>query len=139
MVGGTTDGGQTAGQQVPEDLVTMREAAQAVGVITGTVHSWVKAGRLTAHIQSFQRGHRVSLAAVRALCAPLDPQTPPDARLVYAVVRAVGVSKGRIRIWAQRGLLPSWHGTHGMLVREGDVRALAQKRGVLPPSDKAEE
>ncbi len=138
-MGGTADGGQAAGQEVPEDLVTMREAAQAVGVITGTVHSWVKAGRLTAHIQSFQRGHRVSLAAVRALCAPLDPQTPPDARLVYEVVRAVGVSKGRIRIWAQRGLLPSWQSRHGLLVREADVRALVQKQGALLPSDKAGE
>ena len=134
-MGGTADGEQTAGQDAPEDMVTVREAAKAVGVVTSTVHSWVKAGRLTAHTQSFQRGHRVSLGAVRALCAPSDPQTPPEARLVYEVVRAVGVSKGRIRIWAQRGLLPSWHGTHGMLVREGDVRALAQKQGLLPPSD----
>jgi len=69
---------------------------------------------------------RVSLAAVRALCAPSDPQTPPDARLVYEVAQAVGLDRDRIRVWAQRGLLPSWQGRHGMLVRVADVRALAQ-------------
>jgi len=134
-MGGAADGGQMAGQDAPEDLVTVREAAQAVGVVAGTVHSWVKAGRLTAHTQSFQRGHRVSLGAVRALSAPSDPQTPPEARLVYEVARAVGVSKGRIRIWAREGLLPSWRGPHGLLVRESDVRAVAQKQGLLPRSD----
>jgi len=132
---GTADGGQTMGQDAPEDLMSVREAAQAVGVVAGTVHSWVKAGRLTAHTQSFQRGHRVSLGAVRALSAPSDPQTPTEARLVYEVARAVGVSKGRIRIWARQGLLPSWRGPHGLLVRESDVRALAQQQGLLPRSD----
>jgi len=132
-MGGTADSGQTVGQDAPEDLVTVREAAQAGGFSVATVYSWVKAGRLTA--QPSPRGRRVSQAAVRALYAPSDPQTPPEARLVYEVARAVGVSKGRIRIWARRGLLPSWHGPHGILVRESDVRALAQKQGLLPPSD----
>jgi len=36
-------------------------------------------------------------------------------------------------------LLPSWRGPHGMLVRESDVRALAQQRGLLPPGDEVGE
>ncbi len=130
---------QTAGQEAPEDLVTVREAAQAVGVWATTVHSWIRSGRLTAHAQPPPRGRRVNLSAVRALCAPSDPQTPPEARLVYEVAHAVGLPKWRIRIWAQRGLLLSWHGPHGRLVREGDVRAVAQKQGLLPPTDEAGE
>jgi len=138
-MGGTADGGQMTPQAAPEDLVSVREAAQAVGVVAGTVHSWVKAGRLTAYAQPSPQGRRVSLAADRALSAPSDPQTPPEARLVYEVARAVGVGKWHLTRWAQRGLLPSWRGPHGLLVREADVRALAQKQGVLPPSDKAGE
>jgi len=135
MMGGTADGGQAAAQDAPEGLVTVLEAAQAVGVMDSTVYRWIKSGRLT--VQPGPGVRRVSLAAVRALCAPLDPQTPPEALLVYDVARAVGLSKGRIRIWAERGLLPSWQSYHGLLVREEDVRALAQKQGALPPSDKA--
>ena len=135
-MGGTADGGQTAGQDASEDLVRVREAAQAVGLKAGAVYSWIARGLLTAYAQP-PRGRRVSLAAVRALAAPLDPQTPPEARLVYEVAHAVGLPKGRIRIWAQRGLLPSWHGPHGRLVREDDVRALAKKQGVLLPGDES--
>jgi len=108
-----------------------------VGLTPRIVHGWIRSGRLP--VQPGAGVRRVSLATVRALIAPSDPQTPPEARLVYEVAQAVGLHKGRIRIWAQRGLLPSWHGPHGRLVREADVRALAQKRGVLPPSDKAGE
>ncbi len=139
MSTGTADGGQTVGQDAPEDLVTVREAAQAVGVTDNTVQSWIKSGRLTTYAPLPPRGCRVSLAAVRALAAPLDPQTPPEARLVYEVARAVGVGKWHLTCWAQRGLLPSWRGRHGLLVRESDVRAVAQKQGALPPSDKAGE
>jgi len=131
---GTADGGQAAGQAVPEDLVSVLEAAQAVGVMDSTVYRWIKSGRLTAYGPGVRR---VSLSAVRALCAPRDPQTPPEVLLVYEVARAVGVSKGRIRIWAERGLLPSWRGRHGLLVREADVRAVAQKQGLLPPDAEA--
>jgi len=134
-MGGTADGGQTAGQDAPEDMVSVREAAQVVGLKAPALHYWIRQGRLTS--QPGPGVRRVSLAAVRALCAPLDPQTPPEARLVYEVARVVGVPKGRIWIWAQRSLLPSWHGSHGLLVREVDVRALAQKRGLLPRSDEA--
>ncbi len=136
-MGGTADGGQTVAQEAPEDLMTVREAAQAVGVTDSSVYSWIKSGRLTAY--GPRRGRRMSLAALRALCAPLDPQTPSEALLVYDVAHAVGLPKGRIRGWARRGLLPSWRGRHGLLVREADVRALAQKQGALPPSDKAGE
>jgi len=136
-MGGTADGGQTAGQQAPEDLVTVREAAQAVGVTPPTMHRWIRSGRLT--VQPGPGALRVSLAAVRALCAPFDPQTPPEARLVYEVAQAVGMDRERIRGWARRGLLPSWQSRHGLLVREVDVRAVAHRQGLLPPNAEAEE
>jgi len=137
-MGGTADGGQTAGQDASEDLVRVREAAQAVGLKAGAVHSWIARGLLTAYAQP-PRGRRVSLAAVRALAAPLDPQTPPEARLVYEVARAVGVERWHLTRWAQRGLLPSWRGRHGLLVRESDVRAVAHRQGLLPPDAEAGE
>jgi len=125
-MGGTADGGQTAGQEAPEDLVSVREAAHAVGFTPPTVHLWIRSGRLSA--QPSPRGRRVSLAAVRAVCAPCDPQTPPEARLVHEVAQAARVDKDRIRIWVRQGLLPSWSGPHGMLVRAADVRAVAQQQ-----------
>jgi len=137
MSTGAADGGQAAGQDASEDLVRVREAASAVGVTAPAVHRWIRNGRLI--VQPGPGVRRVSLSAVRALCAPSDPQTPPEARLVYEVAHAVGLPKDRIRIWAQRGLLPSWQSRHGRLVRVADVRALAQKRGVLPPTDEAGE
>jgi len=124
-------------QAVPADLVSVRDAAQAVGLTAPAVHRWIRSGWLTVPPGPGVR--RVSLGAVRALCAPSDPQTPPEARLVYDVAQAVGLDRERIRIWAQRGLLPSWQSRHGRLVREADVRALAQKQGVLPPDAEAEE
>jgi len=139
MSTGKADGEQTAGQDAPEDLVTVREAAQAVGVTPQAVRGWINGGRLTAYAQSHPQGRRVSLAAVRALSAPRDPQAPPEAVLVYEVARAVGVPKGRIRVWVRQGLLPRWQSYHGLLVRAADVRALAQKRGVLPPDAEAGE
>ncbi len=136
-MGGTADGEQTAGQDAPEDLVSVPDAAQAVGVTDSTVQSWIRRGRLTAYAQPFPQGRRVSLGAVRALSAPTDPQTPPEARLAAVAARAVGLLKGRIRVWARQGLLPSWQSHRGLLVRPDDVRALAQKRGVLPPTDES--
>ncbi len=125
-MGGTADGGQTAGQDAPEDLVSVREAAQAVGFTPPTVHLWIRRGRLI--VQPGPGVRRVSLAAVPALCAPVDPQTPPEARLVYEVAQAARVDRDRIRIWVRQGLLLSWPGPHGMLVREADVRAVAQQQ-----------
>ncbi len=43
-MGGTADGGQTASQAAPEDLVSVREAARAVGVTPPTVDSWISEG-----------------------------------------------------------------------------------------------
>jgi len=135
---GKADGGQTAGQDAPEDLMTVREAAQAAGVTPGSVQSWIRRGLLTTYAQPPQ-GRQVSLAAVRALAAPLDPQTPPEAVLVGTVARTVGLPPGRIRNWAQRGLLPSWRGPHGLLICEVDVRAVALHSAAggdtPPPSD----
>ncbi len=136
-MGGAADGGQTVAQDAPLDLVTVREAAQAVGLKAPAAHYWIRQGRLTSHPGPGVR--LVSLAAVRALAAPRDPQAPPEAVLVYDVARAVGLPKDRIRSWAGRGLLPNWQSHHGLLVREVDVRALAQKQGLLPPGDEAGE
>ena len=97
-MGGTADSRQTAGQGAPEDLVSVPDAAQAVGVTDSTVQSWIRRGRLIAYAQPFPQGCRVSLAAVRALCAPRDPQAPPEAVLVAVAARAVGLLRGRIRV-----------------------------------------
>jgi len=137
MMAGTADGGQTAGQAVPEDLMTVREAAQAVGVTAPAAHHWIRQGRLTSHPGPGVR--LVSLAAVRVLCAPRDPQVPPEAVLVYDVARAVGLPKDRIRSWAKRGLLPSWQSHHGLLVCLADVRALAHRQELLPSGDESGE
>jgi len=40
-MGGTAGGGQAAGQDAPEDLVSVRKAAQAVGVSVTSVHNWI--------------------------------------------------------------------------------------------------
>ncbi len=130
-MGGMADGGHMAPQQAPDDVVSVREAAQAVGAMSGTVQSWIRRGPLTAYAPPPQ-GRRVSLAAVRALSAPPDPQAPPEAVLVAVAARAVGLPSWRVRSWARQGLLPAWQSHHGLLVRPDDVRALAQKRSVLP-------
>jgi len=82
---GTNDSPQSA----PEDLVSVREAAQAVGFSVASVNNWIKSGWLTA--LPSPRGRRVSISAVRALRAPPDPQTPPEARPARKVARAVGL------------------------------------------------
>ncbi len=123
-MGGTADGGQTAGQDAPLDLVSVREAAQAVGVMPSTVHSWAKRGRLTA--QPSPSGRRVSLAAVQALVPQPDPHAPADAVALHDAIRHTGVSRTRIASWRRRGLLPSWRGLHGQIVSLADVLALAQ-------------
>ncbi len=133
-MGGTADGGQMAGQEAPEDLVTVREAAQAAGVTDSSVQSWIRRGRLTASAQPL-RGRRVSLAAVRALSAPRDPQAPPEAVRVTVAARAVGLPPWRVRNWARQDLLLSWQSYHGLLVRPDDVRAVAHRQGLLPRSD----
>ena len=132
---GTADGGQTEDQAVPADLVSVREAAQAVGFSVTSVQSWIKRGRLTAYAPLSPQGRLVSLAAVHALCVPPDPQVPAEARQVYEVAPIVGLARWRIASWIRRGLLPTWRGPQGRLVREADVRALAQKQGLVPPSD----
>jgi len=133
---GTADGGQTEGQEAPEDLVTVREAAQATGVTDSSVQSWIRRGLLTT--QPSPHGRRVSLAAVRALAAPRDPQAPPEAFRVAVAARAVGLPPWRVRNWARQDLLLSWQSYHGLLVRPDDVRAVAHRQGLLPPSDEPE-
>ncbi len=128
-MGGMADGGPTEGQDPPEDLVSVREAAQAVGIAPSTVHGWIKSGRLTA--QPSLSGRRVSLAAVQSLAAPLGPDTPADAVAIFEVLRLMDVPSHTIVAWVTQGRLPSWHGRYGMLVRVADVQALAQQRAMM--------
>ena len=115
---------------VPEDFVRVREAAQAVGVTTTTMHRWISRGRLT--VQSAPGVRRVSLAAVQALVAPPDPHTTPaDAVAIYEALRLTDVSRRTIVAWVKKGWLPSWDGRHGLLVRVEDVRTLARQRAAL--------
>jgi len=73
-MGGTADGGHMVPQAVPDDLATIREAAQAVGVSPQTVYGWIVSGRLMAS------GPRQGTPgkpgrAPRALCPPGPPDT----------------------------------------------------------------
>ena len=122
------DNGQTAGQDAPEDLVRVREAAQAVGFSVASVNNWIKSGRLAA--PPSPQGRRVSLAAVQALVPLPDPATPADAVAVYEAIRLTGVSRSPIAIWLKQGRLPSWSGRYGTVVRVADVQALAQQRAM---------
>ncbi len=115
-------------QAVPADLVRVREAAQAVGLTAPAVHHWIKSGRLAA--QPSPQGRRVSLAAVRALAAPLDAHGPADAVAIYEAVRHTDVTRRNIETWMTQGRLPSWRGRYGPLVRVADVQALAQQRAM---------
>ncbi len=124
-------------QAVPDDLLTVREAAQAVGLTPGAVRSWIARGLLTA--QASRQGRRVRLAAVRALCAAPEPQAPEEALLVSEVAVVADVPPWCLAGWLRHGRLPNWQSPHGLLVRPADVRALAQKRGGLPPDAAAGE
>jgi len=123
-------------QAAPWDLMTVREAAQAVGVTPDAVQNWIKSGRLTA--QPSPSGRRVSLAAVQALVAPPDAHAPADAVAIYEALRHTDVSRRNIETWARQGRLPRWRGRYGPLVRVADVQALAHEHTVpggppLPP------
>jgi len=123
-------------QPVPENLVSVREAAQAVGVMPTTVHSWIKRGQLA--VQPSSSGRRVSLAAVQALVPPPAPPVPADAVAIYEALRLTNVTRRNIETWVKQGRLPRWHGRYGTVVRVADVQALAHEHTVpggppLPP------
>jgi len=113
-------------QDVPENLVSVREAAQAAGVTPAAVYRWIKSARLAA--QPSPSGRRVSLAAVQALVTPPAPPAPADAVAIYEAVRLTDVSRSMIATWVKQGRLSTWRGRYGPLVRVEDVRALAQQR-----------
>ncbi len=115
-------------QAAPEDLVTVREAAQVAGFTPSAVRSWIKSGRLTA--QPSASGRQVSLAAVRALVAPPDPHAPVDAVAIYEALRHTDATRRNIETWVTQGRLLSWRGRYGPLVRVVDVQNLAQQRAM---------
>jgi len=127
-MGGAADGGQTAGQQVPEDLVSVREAAQAAGVTPAAMYKWIKRGQLA--FQPSPSGRRVSLAAVQALVPPPAPPAPADAVAIYEALRLTDVTRRHIETWVTQGRLPRWRGRYGPLVRVADVQNLAQQRAM---------
>ncbi len=113
-------------QAAPGDLMTVREAAQAVGVSADAVQAWIRRGRLTA--QSDPGVRRVSLAAVQALVTLSAPHTPADAVAIYEALRHTDVSRSIILTWVKQGRLSTWRGRYGTVVRVADVQALAQQR-----------
>jgi len=115
-------------QAAPADLVSVRAAAQAVGVTPAAVYTWIKRGQLA--IQSSSSGHRVSLAAVQALAPPPAPPAPADAVAIYEALRLTDVSRRHIETWVTQGRLPRWQGRYGPLVRVADVQNLAQQRAM---------
>jgi len=127
-MGGTAGSGQTAGQDAPEDLVSVREAAQAAGVTPAAMYKWIKSGRITA--QPSPSGRRVSLAAVQALVTPPAPPAPADAVAIYEALRLTDVTRRHIETWVTQGRLPRWRGRYGPLVRVADVQNLAQQRAM---------
>ncbi len=107
-------------QVAPADLVTVREAAQALGISVATISSWIRQGRVA--VSPGPRGWLISVAAAQALAAPPHPATPADAVALYEAIRITGASPHRIVVWVKQGLLLSWRGPHGRLVRVADVR-----------------
>ncbi len=99
-------------QPVPEDLVSVREAAQAAGVTPAAVYTWIKRGQLAT--QSSSSGRRVSLAAVQALVPPPAPPAPADAVAIYEALRLTDVTRRHIETWVTQGRLPSWRGRYGL-------------------------
>ncbi len=141
-MGSTADSGQAAGQDALSDLVSVREAAQAVGVMPSMVHSWIKSGRLAAQPSPSGRrvsqgavralvAPRVSQGAVRALVAPPAPHAPADAVAIYKALRLTDVTRSTVVAWSRQGRLPSWRGRYGPLVRVVDVQNLAQQRAMM--------
>ncbi len=123
-------------QVTPADLVTVREAAQALAISVATIYSWIRQERVAVY--PGPRGWLISVAAAQALAAPPDPAAPADAVALYEAIRITGASRHRIVVWVKQGLLLSWRGPHGRLVRVADVRALAQRPAVadglpMPP------
>ena len=114
-------------QPVPEDLVSVREAAQALGMSVVTIYSWIRQGRVAVY--PGPRGWLISVAAAQPH-APPHPATPADAVALYEAIRITGAPRHRIVVWVQQGLLLSWRGPHGRLVRVADVQALAQQRAM---------
>jgi len=115
-------------QAVPADLVSVREAARAVGVTPAAVYQWIKRGQLA--VQPSSSGRRVSLAAVQARVPPPAPPGPADAVPIYEALRLTDVTRRHIETWVTQGRLPSWRGRYGPLVRVADVQNLAQQRAM---------
>jgi len=115
-------------QAVPADLVSVREAGQAVGVTPAAVYQWIKRGQLA--VQPSPSGRRVSLAAVQALVPPPAPPVPADAVAIYEAVRLTDVTRSTVVAWVKQGRLPRWRGRYGPLVRVADVQNLAQQRAM---------
>ncbi len=111
-------------QSAPEDLESVWEAAQAVGMNVTTLYGWIRRG----HVAMYPGPHYrlVSRAAVQALVALPDPAAPADAVAIHDAIRLTGASRTRIVTWVRQGRLESWPGTQGRLVRLADVLALAQ-------------
>jgi DNA-binding transcriptional MerR regulator len=111
----------------PEALVTVREAAQLVGVTPDTMWRWLQRGLLPA--QPSTQGRLVSPAAVRAVAAALghptegvlDGYVPP-----FVANRQFGLNAMQVRRWAYTGKVASKPGRYGQLVRLVDVQALAE-------------
>jgi hypothetical protein len=122
-----------------DDLMSVREAAQAAGVPRGRVNGWITAGRLTTQPGPYSR--LVSLAAVQAVAAEIAAKEPrpaprpreiPDDTAEYVLpsvaARQVGRLPSIVSHWSHTGQVASRPGSYGRLVRLADVEALAEKR-----------
>jgi hypothetical protein len=122
-----------------DDLMSVREAAQAAGVPRGRVNGWITAGRLTTQPGPYSR--LVSLAAVQAVAAEIAAKEPrpaprpreiPDDTAEYVLpsvaARQVGRLPSIVSHWGSTGKVATRPGPYGRLVRLTDVEALAEER-----------
>jgi hypothetical protein len=82
------------------------------------------------------------LADVQALLAavqvPAPAPQPEDYVPPSVAARSAGVPRWRVSYWAQTGKVASRPGPYGLVVRLGDVQALAQARAERQPDATSE-
>jgi excisionase family DNA binding protein len=114
----------------PEDLLTVAEVAERLGVTTSTVHNLINAGKLKFH--RFGNARRVRPAALEALCEAMAAGRPPageDWRTVKEIVRSADISRSLVYRLIRRGVLPAMMFGSAHYVRGEDLARFMRSRG----------
>jgi DNA-binding transcriptional MerR regulator len=116
----------------PEDLVTVREAAQQAGVTIDRVHKWIHRGAVPA-----SPGRHGQLVSVTAVCTQRDALAPPPDSAEYTLpsvaARQLGLRAAHVHYWVSRGTVASKPSRYGRLVRLADVQAVLGAVNALAP------